>query len=389
MEDLGGWHSSGHYPWGWALAGNTPFRRWKRYTYEGGVRDPMIICGPGIEATGEVRSQFAHAVDVLPTILDLAGIELPQTVGGREQMTYDGRSLRAMLGDPAAAGRASQYFECWGSRAMYREGFKAVTNHVNQLTFNERNLVTGSHDFSEDRWALFDTVADPSETTDLAAQHPELLAELVAEWFDAADANEVFPLDDGAANRITHMRVPWTAWRGEFRFHPGDKVHEVNGPNIAGGFQMAALFADPLAPDARGVLAEQGDWNAGWAMYLLDGELRWVIAGFGGCSEVSAPVPAGASVLGVSGTVVDSGLDLVMMADGEEIGGGSLDRSIPLAWAPDGAFLTVGYGRPFPVTESYDPAWPAPANFAGLSVRTGAQPPFDPQAEFEAVMRHQ
>ena len=389
IEDLGGWKSSGHYPWGWALAGNTPFRRWKRYTFEGGVRDPFIICGPGVSAAGELRNQYAHVVDVLPTVLDLVGLQVPSVVDGVEQMSFDGVSFTEALERPDAPARTSQYYECWGSRAIYRDGWKAVTDHVNQLTANERNLVKGSHDFATDRWALFDTVADPSETRDLALERPELLAELVREWFEQAEANGVFPLDDGAANRFSHMRVPWTPWRTDFLFRANDKVHEVNGPNLAGGFRMVATFTEGLDRNSTGVLAEQGDWNAGWAMYLADGEIRWVMAGFGGPTEVAATVPEGTHLLSVEGIASPDDLELVLGADGVEIGRGALGRPVPLAWAPDGAFLTVGYARPFPVTERIDVGDEAPGSFAGLSIRTGTPPPLDLDAEFERVMRHQ
>ena len=389
IDDLGGFRSSGHYPWGWALAGNTPFRRWKRYTFEGGVRDPFIICGPGIDARGGIRHQYQHVVDVLPTVLELAGLELPTRVRGVEQMSFDGQSFRPALEDPAAPGRRRQYYELWGSRAIYRDGWKAVTNHVNQLTANERNLLEGSHDFATDRWALYDTVADPTETNDLAMERPELLEELVAEWFGEAERNGVFPLDDGATNRITHMKVPWTAWRSDFVFAPGDKIHEVSGPNLAGGFRMVATFDEALGTSSEGVLAEQGDWNAGWAMYLRDGELRWVMAGFGGPRELAAPIPNGARSLHVEGTCSPDDVELVLGADGVEIARGSIGAPIPLAWAPDGAFLTVGYARPFPVTERMDTDIEAPESFLGLSVRTGSPPPLDLEAEFDRVMRHQ
>ncbi len=389
IDDLGGFRSSGHYPWGWALAGNTPFRRWKRYTFEGGVRDPFIICGPGVEARGELRNQYAHVVDVLPTVLDLVGLEVPGVVDGRDQMTFDGQSFTEALRDPEAPGRSSQYFELWGSRAMYHDGWKAVTDHVNQLTANERNLLTGSHDFANDRWALYDTVADPAETTDLSQERPELLVELVKEWFAQAEANGVFPLDDSAANRIAHLKVPWTSWRSDFVFSAGDKIHEVSGPNLAGGFRMVATFDEPITDDATGVLAEQGDWNAGWAMYLADGELRWVMAGFGDPSELAAPVPPGTSVLTVEGVTSADDVELILGADGTEIGRGFLGRPVPLAWSPDGSFLTVGYGRPFPVTDRYDPYDEAPESFVGMSVVTGSPPPLDLDAEFERVMRHQ
>ena len=102
IDDLGGFRSSGHYPWGWALAGNTPFRRWKRYTFEGGVRDPFILAGPGVGDAGGIRDHYCHATDVLPTVLELCGVRLPETLNGIEQMSYDGASLGAVVADPSA-----------------------------------------------------------------------------------------------------------------------------------------------------------------------------------------------------------------------------------------------------------------------------------------------
>src|SRR5262249_24583359 len=155
------------------------------------------------------------------------------------QMSYDGLSLRPVLVDEAAAEvRRTQYYECWGSRAMYADGWKAVTNHVNQLTAAERDSIDGSHDFATDEWALYDTRVDPAEEHDLAAAEPERLAALVDAWFETAERNDVFPLDDGAANRIKHLYVPWAAWRPRHRLRAGAKVHEVAGPNLAGGFRM-------------------------------------------------------------------------------------------------------------------------------------------------------
>ena len=181
LHDLGGFRSSGHYPWGWALAGNTPFRRWKRYTFEGGVRDPFILAGPGIADAGGIRDQYCHAIDVLPTILDLCGLVLPDELEGVEQMSFDGTSLAPIVADATAPEvHAAQYYECWGSRAMYHDGWKAVTDHVNQLTAAERDQIAGSHEFATDTWALFDTRNDPTESRDLATQEPERLADLVA-----------------------------------------------------------------------------------------------------------------------------------------------------------------------------------------------------------------
>ena len=390
IDDLGGFRSSGHYPWGWALAGNTPFRRWKRYTFEGGVRDPCIIAGPGVRDAGALRKQYAHAIDVLPTVLDLCGAPLPEQVAGIAQMSYDGVSLRSVLDDAASSEvRTSQYYECWGSRAMYAGGWKAVTNHVNQLTVAEREAMDGSHDFATDEWALYDTVADPAEEHDLSAAEPDRLAALVDAWFGVAEHNDVFPLDDGAVNRFKHLYVPWTTWRQHHRLRPGAKVHEVTGPNLAGGFRMVAAFATTLPPDANGVLCEQGDWISGWAWYLADGELRWCIAGKHGAREVAAALPAGVRVLSADGVPTDGGLEVALFADGIELDRAPLGMSVPLAWSADGSFLTVGYGRPFPVTERYRPPAPAPSSLIDVTITTGPPPPLDLEAELARVLRHQ
>ncbi len=390
IEDLGGFRSSGHYPWGWALAGNTPFRRWKRYTFEGGVRDPFILAAPRITDPGGIRDQYSHATDVLPTILDLCGIALPDELDGVEQMSFDGVSLGPVLADAIAPEvHTSQYYECWGSRAMYHDSWKAVTDHVNQLTAAERDQIAGSHDFATDTWALFDTRNDPTESRDLAAQEPVRLAHLVARWFAAAEQNQVFPLDDGAAHRIMHMHVPWTAARTSFKYAPGDKVHEVAGPNIAGGFRMVATFDEPLATTTPAVLCEQGDWISGWAWYLTSGEVRWCIAGKGGTHAVGALLPPGVRVLVAHGQLIDGQLDVTLSADGNEIVRQNLGVHPPLAWAPDGAFLTIGYARQFPVSGQYAPPAPAPASLIDVAIHVGPLPPFDFDAELARILRHQ
>ena len=268
-EDLGGHRSSGHYPWGWAFAGNTPFRRWKRYTFEGGVRDPLIVSWPARlgDAAGSVRDHYVHVVDIPITLLELAGLDAPNEVGGIEQMSFDGTSFTSILRDNAAAPtRREQYYECWGSRAIYADGWKAVTNHVNQLTHAERTLVEGSADFNDDQWLLFHTDTDFAEVHDLAGAYPERLEHLVERWHALAMSNQVLPIDDGN-HRIAHMHTPWLQFRRHYELAPGDKLHEVQAPVWFGGFRMAATFGAPLETGASGVIAEQGDWNAGWAWF--------------------------------------------------------------------------------------------------------------------------
>jgi hypothetical protein len=136
------------------------------------------------------------------------------------------------------------------------------------------------------------------------------------------------------------------------------------------------------------VLCEQGDWISGWAWYLKDGETRWCVAGKHGTHTASAPLPGDARVLIAEGTVADGRLAVAFAADGVELGRQDLDVGLPLAWSPDGAFLTIGYARPFPVTDDYAPPATAPS-LVDLSMRVGPLPPFDFAAELERVMRHQ
>ena len=284
---------------------------------------------------GEFRGD-GH-VPGLPTVLDLLDLEMPARVDGHEQMSVDGTSFTAALRDPDAPDpRTSQYYECWGSRAVYLDGWKAVTDHVNQLTANERLLMTGSHDFATDRWALFDCRTDPTEQHDLAAAHPDRLRALIERWWELAEQNEVFPLDDGTIGRFAHMRVPWTAWRSTFDLRPGAKIHEVSGPSLAGGFRLVAAFSEPVGSLDQAVLCEQGDALAGWAWYAVDGELRWAISGKDGLHEVAAPVPPDARLLTADGTVGPGGVTVTLGADGQPLGSASLAVHLPLAWAPDG-----------------------------------------------------
>ncbi len=398
FDDLGGFKSSGHYPWGWAFAGNTPFRRWKRYTFEGGVRDPLIIAMPAGSdgqrpGAGELRHQYCHAVDIMPTILDALDIELPSTLSGVDQLSLDGASLRSVLDDAAAPDtRTEQYFELWGSRAMYLNGWKAVTNHINQLTTAERESFDGSHDFADDQWFLFDTRTDPTEANDLSTTHSEKLAELVDRWHELAVANQVLPLDDSRDNRMAHLRMPWFEFQTSLDLRPGDKVHEVQGPFLAGSFRFVALFDTPLTGNESGVLCEQGDWIGGWAWYLRDGTATWVYTANGKHTRVDATVPAGTASLefAMRKQANDSGdFALVLLANGTEIGRAEMSKALPVAISPDGAFLTVGYGRPFPVTDEYEPPFPAPESLVGVRFDLGEPEPIDADREIALILRHQ
>jgi arylsulfatase A-like enzyme len=394
IDELGGPRTYNHYPWGWAEAGNTPVRRFKRYTFEGGVRDPCIVSWPaGLEATGAIRGQYCHAVDVLPTILDLAGVTPPDEIGGVPQLSLDGVTLRAMLAhadepDP----RTRQYYECWGSRAMYEDGWKVVTNHVNQLTHAERDLIDGSSDFDHDHWHLFDARTDLAENHDLGDLHPEIRDRLVARWYEEAERNGVLPLSDGVMDRLAHLFLPWPSGSRRVEVRPGERVFEDNTPTMSEGFTVTVHLSGPLSVDAVGVIVEQGDFNGGWVWFAGDGALTF------GCSFVSehetrlrVRVPVGAVTVGVVGRRADGGMDLAFTADGAVVGAGRLPHEWPGLWSPSSAAsLLVGVGRPLPVCDGYDPLVPFSGEIERLVVESDGGAAFTSLAhQVETAFRNQ
>lgn len=362
LDELGGRRTYHHYPWGWAEAGNTPVRRFKRYTFEGGVRDPFVVSWPaGLGAAGAIRHQYCHAIDVLPTLLDLAGVEVPDILRGVPQMSLDGVSLRSMLHDADAPDpRTSQYYECWGSRALYEDGWKVVTNHVNQLTHAERDLIEGSDDFASDHWHLFDTRADLAENHDVGDQHPELRDRLVARWHEEAERNGVLPLSDGVVDRLEHLFLPWPTGASMVELRSGERVFEDNTPTMCNGFTITAHLGAPLASDAVGVLAEQGDCNGGWVWRTCDGQLRFAVSFVSEhLTELAVDAPVGATTLAMCGRRTDGGMDLMMTADGAVLGEVALPHEWPGLWTPNSsASLLAGIGRPLPVCDGYDPTVP-------------------------------
>lgn len=189
LDDLGGTKTYNHYPNGWAMAFNTPFKMWKRYEFNGGTADPCIISWPaGATARGEIHHQYHHAIDIVPTILDVLGVDAPETIKGHTQSPIDGISMRASVDDASAdSGRKTQFYSMLGSRSIYHEGWKAVTTHP---------TVSGWAHFNADEWELYHVEVDRSEINNLAAEQPEKLRELVNIWFAEAGANDAFPLDD-------------------------------------------------------------------------------------------------------------------------------------------------------------------------------------------------
>jgi arylsulfatase len=362
IDDIGGHRSYNHYAWGWAWAGNTPFRLWKRYTWLGGVRTPMIVHWPkGIAARGEVRRQFCHVVDVMPTLFDAIGVEAG---AGLERTTLDGASLTATFADGGAPSpRDTQYFEMLGSRSLYHDGWKVTTDHIGPQLTVELEAIPGSHDFDDDHWALFHLDEDASEAHDLAAEHPDKVEELVALWWSEAERNQVLPLCDAFLGRAVALEPSPEGTRTTAVFHPGGgPVNEDTLPPMGGGFRLTATVEVP--DGASGVVAALGDWSNGWALYLRDGVPRFALNLFGDALELvgESAVPAGThsiSLLYEREGGGPGGGPAMLAVDGEEIAAGRVPRDLPFRWQIAGGGVLVGRDTGFPVIDgAYQP--PAP-----------------------------
>ncbi len=279
IDEIGGPLSHNNYPWGWTMAGNTPFKRWKREVHEGGVADPCIVRLPaGRGGTVGLRRQYAHAVDILPTVLELAGVAPPGDIDGIEQSHLDGTSFAYVLGDDgeSAPGRHhTQHFEMLGSRAIYHDGWKAVTYHPVGPIYDDG--LSNSAPFDDDVWELYHVAEDVSEAHDRAAEFPEKVAELVALWWEEARRNDVLPLDNRVLDIMVHKHDRRRAQDAYRYFQGGAPVPEWVAVDVRNRSHAIALdvdVPDGVVPD--GTLLALGCALGGWSLHVHGGRLRYV-----------------------------------------------------------------------------------------------------------------
>ena len=272
LDDLGSTRTYNHYPVGWAWAFNTPFKMWKRYNFEGGVADPLIVSWPkGFAAKGELRHQFLHATDIVPTMYDLLGVELPEVVKGYPQIPLEGVSFRSTFeSDDVPTPKESAFFSMLGSRAVWHKGWKAVSVHT---------TTAGWHHLDADRWELYDTTADPTESRDLAAEHPEKVRELINHWFYLAGLYNGLPVMDGTPVEVLAdpTRPQIAPPRDRYVYYPGAaEVPELASVNIRNRSYSIAVEVNVEDADASGVLFSHGARFGGHALYVKDRNLKYV-----------------------------------------------------------------------------------------------------------------
>ena len=271
LDELGGPKTYNHYPNGWAMAFNTPFKMWKRYEFNGGTADPCIISWPaGMASRGELRDQYHHAVDIVP--------DDPRRARRRAARSGSrGTSRCRSTGSACAAAsttrtrrrnRRTQFYSMLGSRGIWHDGWKAVTTHP---------TLSGWSHFNDDEWELYHTDVDRAEVHDLAAEHPEKVRELVNLWFAEAGSNGAFPLDDRSALEIILTPRPvLSPARNRYVYYPGTaEVPESQSVNIRNRSFVIGAHVDLPGPGAQGVLMAQGSRFGGHALYIKDNRLHY------------------------------------------------------------------------------------------------------------------
>lgn len=379
IDRIGSPWTHNHYPAAWAQAGNTPLKFYKKFTFGGGVRAPLIVHWPaGLGSNTGLRHQFHHAIDLAPTMLDLTGVAVPSVHKGVEQMPLHGTSLVYTFGDPKAPSRRStQYFEMGGQRGIYHEGWKAVTRH------------TSGDDFDADQWELYHLTEDYSECFDRAAEQPERLKQMVALWWREARSYGVLPLDDRAQSRA-FARDPRTTARRRFVLLPGTRLlTPVSGPNFSMREFSIRAYCVRSRASTQGVLLAYGRRAAGFALFVQDNRLlfHYNLAGRHTVVSTDGDLPMGEHVLGCTLQMRAGEAVLELTMDDQVLSSAHLPMAFPAGF---GLLSTqCGMNEPSPVSPRYG----APFRFDGeldrVEIELGEQDPDAIAALWDAAMRAQ
>ena len=365
LEDIGGLPALGGpktdnmYNSAWAWAGDSPFKYTKLIASDwGGTRTPMVISWPShIEPSAVPRQQFHHVNDIAPTLYELLDITPPRIVNGHVQDPIDGVSFAYTFDEAEATGqKTTQYFEIMGSRAIYHEGWMAST-------FGPR--VPWSTDMSgllewdprNDTWELYDTRTDFTLTNNLAAEHPEQLAELQALWLEVAKDNKALPVGGGLYTGLNPAQMK-RSQNTEWDFGSGmTRIPESQAPNVRNGNLTAELVVE-VPKRANGVLFAMGGYAGGVSLYVLNGELRYEYSSLliRRTQLRLGRLPTGKKItirmVMTTGEERGAPAELVFSVDGEEVGRGTVDMSVPAAFTASETF-DIGEDTNSPVADDY------------------------------------
>ena len=353
-DEWGGPNTYPHYHAGWALAGNTPFKYFKQIVNEGGVADPLIITWPkGIKARGETRHQYCFITDLIPTALEVTDTPFMKEKDGIKQMSLDGKSLVYSFNDAGTPSvRTQQIYEQLGNRAMYKDGWKAVTIHGNRMPW----IVAGTFPFDKDVWELYNLSDDFSESEDLAAKYPEKLEELKKLWDKEAWRNNIYPLYDDIASRLTKQFRRTYGDKSVYTYYwPGaQRIPEaVSAPTKNVSHTIETTLN--LTGNEEGVIVACGGLNGGYTLFIADHKLHYEynFLNTARYAIVSPGLPAGKVNLKFNfiktGNLKGTG---ELYVNGNKVAEGPIDQTVPSAFSLSESF-DVGVDNGTPVSNNY------------------------------------
>ena len=400
LDELGSPDTYNHYPNGWAQAFCSPYKMYKRYNWNGGVTDPMIVVWPKkIRDKGGVRDQYCHVTDIVPTIYEMIGIELPDEVKGYKQLPLEGTSFTYTFDAPnAETQKKIQYYTMLGSRAIYTDGWKANTIHP---------TIAGWDNYTKDKWALYHVTEDRSEVHDLAEKYPDKLEELKSLWYHEAGKYSGMPIEDRTAIEVlTSPRPQMVPPRDRYAYYPNMmEIPEAVAPNVRGrSFSLGAHVtleksANGDFTDAEGVLLAQGHRFGGYSLYIKDGYLKFAYNYLGKKEQMlvsEEKLKPGEYILGA-----EFKLDHIEKENSRAVGTFNLfinDNKVAEyqnavtqlgKFALAGEGLTVGYDSGDPVTTDYPGNLPWSFNggtIAKVAIDLSGEPYIDLEMEAQAMM---
>jgi len=361
IDELGSAKASNHIPVGWAWAVNTPFQWGKQVaSHFGGTRNPLVIAWPDrIKDAGGIRTQFHHVIDIAPTILEAAHLPQPVEVNGVKQKPIEGVSMIYSFDDPKAASpRHIQYFEMFGNRALYKDGWIATARH-GRLPWVTAGGSTG--DFDHDKWELYNLADDFSESNDLSAKYPEKLKELQDDFWIEAKKYDVLPLDDRFAERgDPRLRPSLIAGRTDFIYYPGaNRIPEPSAADTKNASHTITASIEVPQGGADGVLVAEGGAAGGYSLYIKDGTPVYEYNYFAHerykvtSSEVLSPGPAVIRVDFKYDGGIGKGGTATLFINDEKVGEGRIEKTCPSRFGAES--FDVGMDNGSPVSEAYEP----------------------------------
>lgn len=392
IDDFGTAKCENHFNVGWAWALDAPFQWMKQVaSHFGGTRNGLAIEWPGqIDDKGGLRSQFHHAVDIAPTILEAAGITAPDTVNGITQEPFHGIPMGYSYADDGPSKRTTQYFEILGNRAIYNDGWIASCFHGRVPWIRMQGF---EFDGPQEQWELYDVKNDFSQSIDLADKHPDLLKQLIDLFDSEAKKFGVYPLRDAGSRRGGELGVPhaldglrtMTYTTAHVRMPESVVVRLKNCSwRITGDIETTDI--------ARGVIACQGGNMSGWSMWLDDGTPNFTYNCFGHeiTTLAGAPLAPGAhrieAIFDYDGGFGMGG-ELVLMVDDRAVARNRLDQTVPIGFSMSGETFDVGTDAGSPVGP-YPHDYQCTATIKGVTLTRLSEPGAAVQAaELEGLLR--